>query len=177
MKRLAILCACTLALSLTACSLKPAPQVEVTTPEPEETTVETTETTEPAAEATETEEDVSSYATLADGWYNSSLISEPEEYTLGYVKSAHFVEGGLVIEASFYRYENEDWDNPLTFDFNTYYIPIDENTTYQYSGGEEGPTAIDAEEFKSSLERCMGNGLGFGVGIENGVAYEFEFFS
>ena len=175
MKKLAILCACAFTLSLTACSLKPAPQVEVTEPETEEVTTET-ETTEPEAEATETTNE-SGYATLEDGWYNTNLVSEDNEYTDDYVKSIEFVDGGLVIEAIFYRFEGENYDSKVTWDMNTYFVPIDENTQCQSSGGMGDPIPMPLDEFQQYLQNCMGSGLGFGIEMENGVAKTLDIFS
>lgn len=178
MKKIAVLCICALTLGLTACGSNTTPKTEDTTANTQEVA---TETTEPTTETTKveetTEEETTEYATLADGIYNSSLIEEPSEYDLGYVKRVEFVEGGLVIEASFYRFENEDWDNPVTFDMDTYFIPLADSTVYQYSGGDEGPTPFAAEEFQQELQNCMGSGLGFYVEIENGVAKLVEFYS
>ena len=125
---------------------------------------------------TETEE-TSQYATLGDGWYNSNLVSEPGEYATSYVKSVEFVEGGLIVEASFYLFEGENYDTEVTWDMDTYFVPIDANTQYQSSGGEEGPDPIPAAEFPEYLNRCMGSGLGFGIEMENGVAKTLDIFS
>jgi hypothetical protein len=176
MKKLAILCASTLTLGMTSCGSQPAQQTDAKTQEVEETTTESTEITEPETETVETE-DNAQYAMLDEGWHNTTLLSEESEYADGFAKKVEFVEGGMLIEASFYRYENDDWDNPILFDMDTYFVPIEENTVYQSSGGDGDPTPIPAEKFPEYLQDCICSGLGLGIEIENGVAKTIEIFS
>ena len=179
MRKIAILCACTLALGMTACGSQSTSQADTTTKEVEATAPETSETTGPVEPKTETveAEDNAQYATLDEGWHNTDLLSEPQDYSEGYVKKVEFVEGGMLIEASFYRFEEDDWDNPVLFDMDTYFVPIDGNTAFQSSGGEGEPTLISADEFPEYLQKCMGSGLGLGIEIENGVATIIDIFS
>ncbi|MCR5273222.1 MAG: hypothetical protein K6E13_09620 [Lachnospiraceae bacterium] len=181
---LAILCA--LVLTATACgtteSTKEAVETEAesteTATEIASTEAESTETaTEIASTEVESTEESAAVSDLADGCYETYLLAEPSEFAEQYVSSIEFKDSSVVIDASFFQIENNDWDNRIGVDKNVYTIVLDENTQFTASGGDADPEQMTREEFESYLKDLINSGLGLEIKIENGVATVMDIYS
>ncbi|RKM55851.1 hypothetical protein D6853_09905 [Butyrivibrio sp. X503] len=121
------------------------------------------------------EESKQATANLKDGTYTTNLVSEPFPYSPGYVKSVSVTDNAVIIEGDVYQYD-DNW-NTIDLGTNTYTLPIDANTQYLSSGGEEAAKHMSKEDFASKFPQIIGSGLGLGIKIENGVVVSFDIFS
>lgn len=175
------MCAMMVAVTMAGCGQSTAAPASEKEPAPQtqevqqETPAAQEENTEVTTEET-TEETTADYVVLEDGSYSTNFMTE-NELGMPYIKSIEFREDGVILEASLIKVHSIDWSDAEDMEYNTYFIPTNENTSYISGGGEQDPIPFERSEFDSYLQGAMSSGLGLSFKIENGVATEIGIWS
>ena len=114
-------------------------------------------------------------SSLKDGDYDTNLVPEPSKYSSTYVKSIEVTDNAVVLQGALCQYD-ANW-NSTDFGYNTYTFPIDANTQFLSSGGEQAAKGMSKEEFSDYISSVIKSGLGLSIKIKNGCAVSFDIYS
>ena len=156
-------------------------QTSVETSATEQASKETASTEQASAQAPEqadkdnAKETEQTSAGLKDGTYTTNLVSEPYSFSPGYVKSITVTDNAVILEGDVFQYD-ANWKT-IDCGSNTYTLPINADTQYLSSGGEEAAKHMTREDFANKFPNLIGSGLGLSFEIKNGCAVSFNIFS
>ena len=111
-------------------------------------------------------------SSLKDGDYDTNLVPEPSKYFSSYVKSIEVTDNAVVLQGAL-----SQRDTNTDFGYNTYTFPIDANTQFLSSGGEQAAKGMSKEEFSDYISSVIKSGLGLSIKIKNGCAVSFDIYS
>lgn len=111
-------------------------------------------------------------SSLKDGDYDTNLVPEPSKYFSSYVKSIEVTDNAVVLQGAL-----SQRDTNTDFGYNTYTFPIDANTQFLSSGGEQAAKGMSKEEFSDYISSVIKSGLGLSIKIKNGCAASFNIYS
>ena len=111
-------------------------------------------------------------SSLKDGDYDTNLVPEPSKYSSTYVKSIEVTDNAVVLQGAL-----SQRDTNTDFGYNTYTFPIDANTQFLSSGGEQAAKGMSKEEFSDYISSVIKSGLGLSIKIKNGCAVSFDIYS
>lgn len=138
---------------------------EVSNEASKDTSKDTSKETAKEAPATAT-------SSLKDGDYDTNLVPEPSKYFSSYVKSIEVTDNAVVLQGAL-----SQRDTNTDFGYNTYTFPIDANTQFLSSGGEQAAKGMSKEEFSDYISSVIKSGLGLSIKIKNGCAVSFDIYS
>lgn len=111
-------------------------------------------------------------SSLKDGDYDTNLVPEPSKYSSTYVKSIEVTDNAVVLQGALCQR-----DTNTDFGYNTYTFPIDANTQFLSSGGEQAAKGMSKDEFSDYISSVIKSGLGLSIKIKNGCAVSFDIYS
>lgn len=111
-------------------------------------------------------------SSLKDGDYDTNLVPEPSKYSSTYVKSIEVTDNAVVLQGALCQL-----DTNTDFGYNTYTFPIDANTQFLSSGGEQAAKGMSKDEFSDYISSVIKSGLGLSIKIKNGCAVSFDIYS
>ena len=114
-------------------------------------------------------------SSLKDGDYDTNLVPEPSKYSSTYVKSIEVTDNAVVLQGALCQYDANR--NSTDFGYNTYTFPIDANTQFLSSGGEQAAKGMSKDEFSDYISSVIKSGLGLSIKIKNGCAASFNIYS
>lgn len=181
-----------LSIILTACSKKPSTRVIETSDNLENSNINSNIIDEKISEEVsfdledieenklskedierETQENNSNILT-SYGSYYSSLVDESKANPMtGFINSVKFEDGYLIFSGVLnYNEEITGSVGEEVFDEGTYKFKLDPHVKIMAKSGMAKPMVMNEDEFIKYLNKCMGNGLGFVVNVDNSMAYE-----
>lgn len=108
------------------------------------------------------------------GSYYSSLVDKSKANPkTGFINSVKF-EDGYLIFSGVLNY-NEEMTGSIgegILDEGIYKFKLDPDVKMMAKSGMAKPMMMNEDEFIKYLNKCMGNGLGFVVDVDNSMAYE-----
>ena len=133
------------------------------------------DTSKDTSKETAKEAPAAATSSLKDGDYDTNLVPEPSKYSSTYVKSIEVTDNAVVLQGALCQYD-ANW-NSTDFGYNTYTFPIDANTQFLSSGGEQAAKGMSKEEFSDYISSVIKSGLGLSIKIKNGCAVSFDIYS
>ncbi len=108
------------------------------------------------------------------GSYYSSLVDESKANPMtGFINSVKFEDGYLIFSGVLnYNEEITGSVGEEVFDEGIYKFKLDPDVKIMAKSGMAKPMVMNEDEFIKYLNKCMGNGLGFVVNVDNSMAYE-----
>ena len=110
----------------------------------------------------------------SNGSYYSSLVDKSKANPkTGFINSVKF-EDGYLIFSGVLNY-NEEMTGSIgegILDEGIYKFKLDPDVKMMAKSGMAKPMMMNEDEFIKYLNKCMGNGLGFVVDVDNSMAYE-----
>lgn len=130
------------------------------------------DTSKDTSKETAKEAPAAATSSLKDGDYDTNLVPEPSKYFSSYVKSIEVTDNAVVLQGAL-----SQSDTNTDFGYNTYTFPIDANTQFLSSGGEQAAKGMSKEEFSDYISSVIKSGLGLSIKIKNGCAVSFDIYS
>lgn len=108
------------------------------------------------------------------GSYYSSLVDKSKANPkTGFINSVKFEDGYLIFSGVLnYNEEITGSIGEEVFDEGIYKFKLDPDVKMMAKSGMAKPMMMNEDEFIKYLNKCMGNGLGFVVDVDNSMAYE-----
>ena len=108
------------------------------------------------------------------GSYYSSLVDKSKANPkTGFINSVKFEDGYLIFSGVLnYNEEITGSVGEEVFDEGIYKFKLDPDVKIMAKSGMAKPMVMNEDEFIKYLNKCMGNGLGFVVNVDNSMAYE-----
>lgn len=108
------------------------------------------------------------------GSYYSSLVDKSKANPkTGFINSVKFEDGYLIFSGVLnYNEEMTGSIGEEVFDEGIYKFKLDPDVKMMAKSGMAKPMMMNEDEFIKYLNKCMGNGLGFVVDVDNSMAYE-----
>ncbi|MDU1315957.1 hypothetical protein [Anaerococcus hydrogenalis] len=108
------------------------------------------------------------------GSYYSSLVDKSKANPkTGFINSVKFEDGYLIFSGVLnYNEEITGSIGEEVFDEGIYKFKLDPDVKIMAKSGMAKPMMMNEDEFIKYLNKCMGNGLGFVVDVDNSMAYE-----
>ena len=108
------------------------------------------------------------------GSYYSSLVDKSKANPkTGFINSVKFEDGYLIFSGVLnYNEEITGSIGEEVFDEGIYKFKLDPDVKMMAKSGMAKPMMMNEDEFIKYLDKCVGNGLGFVVDVDNSMAYE-----
>ena len=180
-----------LSIFLTACSKKPTTRVIETSDNLENSNVNSNIIDEKISEEVsfdlddieenklskedieQTQESDGNILTSYGSYYSSLVDKSKANPKTGFINSVKFEDGYLIFSGVLnYNEEITGSIGEEVFDEGIYKFKLDPDVKMMAKSGMAKPMMMNEDEFIKYLNKCMGNGLGFVVDVDNSMAYE-----
>ena len=180
-----------LSIFLTACSNKPTTRVIETSDNLENSNINSNTIDEKISEEVsfdlddieenklskedieQTQESDGNILTSYGSYYSSLVDKSKANPKTGFINSVKFEDGYLIFSGVLnYNEEITGSIGEEVFDEGIYKFKLDPDVKMMAKSGMAKPMMMNEDEFIKYLNKCMGNGLGFVVDVDNSMAYE-----
>lgn len=180
-----------LSIFLTACSKKPTTRVIETSDNLENSNINSNIIDEKISEEVsfdlddieenklskedieQTQENDGNFLTSYGSYYSSLVDKSKANPKTGFINSVKFEDGYLIFSGVLnYNEEITGSIGEEVFDEGIYKFKLDPDVKMMAKSGMAKPMMMNEDEFIKYLNKCMGNGLGFVVDVDNSMAYE-----
>ena len=180
-----------LSVFLTACSKKPTTRVIETSDNLENSNINSNTIDEKISEEVsfdlddieenklskedieQTQESDGNILTSYGSYYSSLVDKSKSNPKTGFINSVKFEDGYLIFSGVLnYNEEITGSIGEEVFDEGIYKFKLDPDVKMMAKSGMAKPMMMNEDEFIKYLNKCMGNGLGFVVDVDNSMAYE-----
>lgn len=180
-----------LSIILTACSKKPSTRVIETSDNLENSNINSNTIDEKISEEVsfdlddieenklskedieQTQESDGNILTSYGSYYSSLVDKSKANPKTGFINSLKFEDGYLIFSGVLnYNEEITGSIGEEVFDEGIYKFKLDPDVKMMAKSGMAKPMMMNEDEFIKYLNKCMGNGLGFVVDVDNSMAYE-----
>ncbi len=180
-----------LSIFLTACSKKPTTRVIETSDNLENSNINSNTIDEKISEEVsfdlddieenklskedieQTQESDGNILTSYGSYYSSLVDKSKANPKTGFINSVKFEDGYLIFSGVLnYNEEITGSIGEEVFDEGIYKFKLDPDVKIMAKSGMAKPMMMNEDEFIKYLNKCMGNGLGFVVDVDNSMAYE-----
>lgn len=180
-----------LSIFLTACSKKPTTRVIETSDNLENSNINSNIIDEKISEEVsfdlddieenklskedieQTQENDGNILTSYGSYYSSLVDKSKANPKTGFINSVKFEDGYLIFSGVLnYNEEITGSIGEEVFDEGIYKFKLDPDVKMMAKSGMAKPMMMNEDEFIKYLNKCMGNGLGFVVDVDNSMAYE-----